>query len=163
MSEGTPVDGQWIREAQRRFERPLLAYAARLMGSVDRARDVVQDAFTRLCDQTSSEVQLPQWLFAVCRNRALDLRRKEKHVTQVDELPEQAADDDPSRHLLKQEASARVLKFLDALPPNQREVIRLKFQSSLSYQQIAEVTGLSASNVGFLIHTGLKTLRERMS
>ncbi len=40
---------------------------------------------------------------------------------------------------------------------------RLKFQGGLSYKQISEVTSLTVTNVGFLIHTGLKTLRQRLS
>lgn len=54
------------------------------------------------------------------------------------------------------------LRFLALLPVNQREVVRLKFQNQLSYQEIAAVTSLSVSNVGFLLHTALKTLRSRM-
>ena len=57
---------------------------------------------------------------------------------------------------------ARVLDLLSTLPKNQREVIRLKFQNELSYREISEVTGLSPSNVGFLIHRGLRLLRERL-
>jgi RNA polymerase sigma-70 factor (ECF subfamily) len=49
------------------------------------------------------------------------------------------------------------------LPVNQREVVRLKFQNQLSYEEIAAVTSLSVSNVGFLLHTALKTLRLRMA
>jgi RNA polymerase sigma-70 factor (ECF subfamily) len=51
------------------------------------------------------------------------------------------------------------LALVDSLSPNQREVIRLKFQSDLSYKEIAEITQLSVTNVGFLLHTGLKKLR----
>jgi RNA polymerase sigma-70 factor (ECF subfamily) len=40
-------------------------------------------------------------------------------------------------------------------------VIRLKFQNGFSYKQIAGITGLSVSNVGFLIHTGIQALRKR--
>jgi RNA polymerase sigma factor (sigma-70 family) len=47
------------------------------------------------------------------------------------------------------------------LPPRQQEVIQLKFQNDLSYQEIAEITKTSANNVGVLIHTALKTLRQR--
>ena len=50
--------------------------------------------------------------------------------------------------------------MLARLPENQQEVIRLKFQQGLSYKEISSVTGLSVTNVGFLIHTGLKRLRE---
>jgi RNA polymerase sigma-70 factor (ECF subfamily) len=49
--------------------------------------------------------------------------------------------------------------MLDELPVNQREVIRLKFQNDLSYKEIAEITQLSMTNVGFLLHVGLKRLR----
>jgi RNA polymerase sigma-70 factor (ECF subfamily) len=50
---------------------------------------------------------------------------------------------------------------MEALPENQREVVRLKFQNGMSYKEIATVTELTVSNVGFLIHTALATLRMR--
>ena len=43
----------------------------------------------------------------------------------------------------------------------QQEAIQLKFQNDLSYQQIAEIMQTTANNVGVLLHTALKTLRER--
>jgi RNA polymerase sigma-70 factor (ECF subfamily) len=49
---------------------------------------------------------------------------------------------------------------LSRLTPNQKEVIVLKFQQGLSYEEISQVTGLSSGNVGFLLHHGLKRLRE---
>ncbi len=52
---------------------------------------------------------------------------------------------------------------MGGLPANQQECIRLKFQHGLSYKQISQVTDLSVTNVGFLIHTGLKTLRKQLS
>ncbi len=68
--------------------------------------------------------------------------------------PDQAAE--------TRDSAARVLEFLDQLPTNQQEVIRLKFQNELSYREIAEVTGLTVSNVGFLLHVGIKQLRKLM-
>ena len=47
-------------------------------------------------------------------------------------------------------------------PPVEREVLRLKFQNGLSYAEISRVTQLTVSNVGFLIHTAMKTLRAQM-
>jgi RNA polymerase sigma-70 factor (ECF subfamily) len=52
---------------------------------------------------------------------------------------------------------------LDLLPPKQREVVRLKFQAQLSYEEIAAITSLSVSNVGVLLHTAIRTLRQRMT
>ena len=51
-------------------------------------------------------------------------------------------------------------RLMAGLPPNQQEVLRLKFQHSLSYREISSITGLSETNVGFLIHVGIKRLRE---
>lgn len=69
---------------------------------------------------------------------------------------------DPSRAMEDRERHSEVLALLERLPENQREVIRLKFQGDLSYKEISDVTGLSVSNVGFLIHTGIKRLRSLM-
>ena len=61
----------------------------------------------------------------------------------------------------REEQFTGALNILNTLPANQQEVIRLKFQGELSYQEISQITKLSVSNVGFLIHTGLKTIREK--
>ena len=53
-----------------------------------------------------------------------------------------------------------VMRMLERLSDNQREVIVLKFQQDLSYREIQTITGLTTGNIGFLIHTGLKRLRE---
>ena len=40
--------------------------------------------------------------------------------------------------------------------------MRLKFQADLTYKEIADTVGISISNVGFVVHTALKNLREAM-
>ena len=80
----------------------------------------------------------------------------EAFETMNDERP------DPAANAVNKERHEEVLKFVERLPENQREVIRLKFQSDLSYKEISEITDLSVSNVGFLIHTGIKRLRMLM-
>ena len=80
----------------------------------------------------------------------------EKLDSQADGLPDQA--DAAERG----ETHQAVLRLLATLPENQQEVVRLKFQNDLSYREISEVTGLSVSNVGYLLHIALKTVRERL-
>jgi RNA polymerase sigma factor (sigma-70 family) len=63
---------------------------------------------------------------------------------------------------VRQDLSAKVLELLEALPVNQREVVRLKFQNGFSYQEISRISGHSVSNVGYLIHAGIKSLRVRL-
>src|SRR5438045_7050224 len=67
----------------------------------------------------------------------------------------------PFDRLEQKEAAGFLLRIVATLPPRQQEVIQLKFQSDLSYQQIAEITKTTANNVGVLICTALKTLRQR--
>ena len=69
----------------------------------------------------------------------------------------------PDRLAEERETLARVLHLIEQLPENQQSVIRLKFQHGLSYREIAEATGLSSSNVGYLIHVGLQTLRRKLA
>lgn len=137
-----------------------------ITGDLECARDVVQDTFLRLCRQPDEiRNRAVPWLFRVCRNRALDLRRKESRVSSVPEVSQtepSSSDPDPFQRMERKEALSEISNALLALPRNQQEVIRLKFQSGLSYREISEVTKLSVSNVGFLMHTGLKGIRRRL-
>ena len=155
---------EFIKRALEQFESPLIHYALRLTGNLDRARDVVQDTFLKLCRQQpdSFDGNLARWLFTVCRNGAFDLQRKERRMTTAAELTEQSStmQQSPEDDVIARDSAAKVFRMLDQLPDNQQEVVRLKFQNEMTYQEIADVTGLSVTNVGFLLHTALKRLRE---
>lgn len=156
---------RWIAEALERFEAPLLRFATKLLHDADRARDIVQETFLQLCEQDRAAIEghLAPWLFRVCRNRAIDLRRKETRVEIADDRTE-AADTrpGPAQVLAEREDQSLVLGVLNTLPENQQEVVYLRFQSGLSYQEISEVTGLSVSNVGFLLHAAVKRVRAQL-
>ena len=159
----------WVRGVVDRFEGPLTLYAARLLGNSDAARDVVQETFLRLCAHAQKredlESHLAEWLFTVCRNRALDVLRKESRMTHLREEQVQrclSPAPGPADVAEKSDLAARVVTLLEALPIHQREVIRLKFQNGFSYQEISRISGHSVSNVGYLIHAGMKTLRSRL-
>tara|TARA_Y100001934_G_C12135823_1_gene670119 strand:- start:320 stop:844 length:525 start_codon:yes stop_codon:yes gene_type:complete len=150
------------------FESALIGYAASIVKDEDRAKDVVQDTFIKLYEQDPEKVKgsLKAWLFTVCRNRCFDIIRKEKRMINVedDQLTViRDAGDDPSRAAERADEHSNVIKFLDRLPENQREVMRLKFEGDMSYKEISQVTQLSVSNVGFLIHAGIKRLRGLLS
>ena len=57
---------------------------------------------------------------------------------------------------------SEILQVVETLPKNQREVIYLKFQCDLSYKEISDITKLSVTNVGFLIHTAIRNIRQQM-
>jgi RNA polymerase sigma-70 factor (ECF subfamily) len=156
---------EWVVDALELHERPLIRYATWLLGDMDAARDVVQETFLRLCREDPARVEghVAPWLFTVCRNLALDARKKAARMQMAglehDEVA--VACDLDERHDARQ-ALGRILDVLATLPSNQREVVHLKFQCDLSYKEISEITELSVSNVGFLLHTAGRAIRSHL-
>lgn len=165
---GDPEGGQnWIAEALARYETPLIRYAVSLTHDLDAGRDIVQDTFLKLCQLPAERrpESLGPWLFAVCRNRALDRYRKEQRMTPLAETDIHSREGhgpSPSEHAETRDSADQLTQMLCDLPSNEQEVVRLKFHEQLSYQEISGVTGLSVTNVGFLLHTALKKLRAQM-
>jgi RNA polymerase sigma factor (sigma-70 family) len=162
---GASADAERIQTVMRRFEKPLIQFATRIIGDRERARDVVQETFVKF--QNNGAQQLPEpatWLFTVCRNGALNVCRKERRLTFVDDSVLETRETEspmPFDRIERDEASGFLLRIVATLPPRQQEVLQLKFQNDLSYQQIAEIIQTNANNVGVLIHTALKTLRQK--
>ncbi len=170
MPMSSTPEAHWIEAAVDQYEGQLIRYAARIIGDVERARDVVQDGFMKLCRQDRARIEghLAEWLFTVCRNGALDVRRKETRMKPSPDLGSTAVADpaadpfaDPGRGLEQREAHARILRLMGSLPESQQEVLRLKFQNGLSYREIAEITRRTVNHVGVLIHNGVKALRAK--
>ncbi|WP_435895667.1 RNA polymerase sigma factor [Oceaniferula spumae] len=159
------TSSELVERAISEFESPLIGYAKTIVHDLDRARDVVQDTFIRLYQQDAGKVSdgLKSWLFTVCRNRALDVLRKEKRMVPMEDELMASRDsgvDSPDTITSDNERVELVKSYLARLPENQATVIILKFEKGYSYQEISDETGLSTGNVGFLIHTGMKRLRE---
>ena len=162
-----PADAPDLPALLERYERPLVRYACSILGDLEAARDVVQETFIRLCRRWELEgadaltgQHAEAWLFTVTRNLAIDHQRKQSRIIYLPQTADRAVEEPgPGAALEQQEAHDAIFGLLDQLSENQREVIRLKFQNDLSYKEIAEVTQLTVTNVGFLLHTGLKKLR----
>lgn len=158
--------GPNVEKVLQRFEAPLLQYAARITGDRERAKDVVQETFIKFHRNgaLSREGEAAIWLFTVCRNGALNVCRKERRLLYLDEQVVEARESKepmPFDQLEQKEAAGFLLRIIATLPARQQEVIQLKFQNDLSYQQIATIMNTTANNVGVLLHTALKTLRQR--
>ncbi len=157
----------WIRAAVRTHQRALTHYAYRILGDRERARDVVQETFLKLCRHAREDLEerLVPWLYTTCRHRAIDVRRKEARMQPTAEavrgLPGKSPN--PATTVERDETLGRALRLLATLPEKQREAVRLKFDAGLSYREIAEVVGTSAGNVGTLLHNALKTLRRGLA
>ena len=170
-------DGAAFEVLLERYEGPLLRFATRTCrrGDRDRAQDIVQSTFLRLVrvarekngaltDTNGREVEnLSAWLYRVTRNLAIDEARKEERMEKrMQAVAVSEVQDAPVSRAETAELVSLVEAKLDALPENQRDVLILKVQEQKSYREISSITGLSVSNVGYLIHRGLKSLASEM-
>ncbi|MGA2034167.1 MAG: RNA polymerase sigma factor [Thermoguttaceae bacterium] len=155
---------QWVLSALERCEIPLTRYAFRLLGEQDSAREAVQHAFLQLCQRSPEELEgrEAQWLFAVCRNKALDLIRGRRRLTSAGEgelagFP--GREPDPAAVAEQHDLAGRLGRLVAQLPAGQREAIDL-WSEGFSYRQIAQIAGHSEGNVRLLVHRALKQLRQ---
>ena len=161
----------WIDAAIEQYEGPLLRYAQHFVFDLESARDVVQDTFMKLCKQSEHEMRpkLAKWLYTVCRNRAIDVCRKESRmkVSSKEQIRDQLANqvdrfNGPTVAIEKVETAAGLLQHVSRLPDQQQEALRLKFHGGLTYREIADVMGVTSSHVGVILHTAISKLRQRM-
>lgn len=150
-------------------EGPLLRYAARLVRDFDAAQEIVQESFMRLHAQFEQVRQPRPWLYRTAHNLALNHLRGGRKIVPLD-LDEDAAQQReavdgqplPMEVLSRQEAIAHTRQCLASLKDRDRELLTLKFEENLSYKEISQRTGLSVSNVGFILHHALKRLAEAL-
>src|SRR6476620_772677 len=100
----THEDSGFLERTFAEQQGPLTRYAARLLGDPARARDVVQDTFVKLMAQPRDAINghAVEWLFTVCRHRALDVLRKEGRMRRFEDGQVErvtAADPRPGRAL----------------------------------------------------------------
>jgi RNA polymerase sigma factor (sigma-70 family) len=159
---------EWIRGVLSEHEPGLLRYALRLTGDPQAAQDVVQETFLRLCQAQRAEVDghTGPWLFRVCRQRILDLHRKEQRMPIVETSTvngHASLAAGPDQQCQTSDEARAALAALATLSSDQQEVVRLKFNDGLSYRDISDVTGHTVSNVGVLLHTAIKKIRESLN
>ncbi len=155
---------QWVTSALEKYEVPLVRFARRLLGDEDAARDVVQHAFLRLCDQSPETIadRVGPWLFTVCRNRAVDWVRSQRRAGPLDDLAPHACTSrevDPAMAAERHDLYCRLNQVVAQLPVAQREAIAL-WTEGCTYREIAGILDTSEGNVRVLVHRALKSVRQ---
>jgi len=159
-----------------RYSSSVLSYLYRMLGNVEDVESIGQEVFLRAF-RFAPTYRYPQkfstWLFTITRNLAINYsrRRKRSPVRNITELNLEGVDmsGDPYQvaqratdDLEKQEEIARVLKALDDLPTDQKEVIVLGVFQDLSYAEMEEITGTKAVTLRSRMFHGLKKLAKMM-
>ena len=152
-----------IREIFDAEESPLLRFAYRIVGQRESAEDLVQEAFMRL-HQHWHEVQQPRaWLYRTVRNLALNHLRDHRREVPLADFADPPSDVLVVDEILCQREALGGLRLLMAeLPEEEHQLLRMKYFSNLSYQEISKRTGLSVGNVGYKLHHLLKNLADSL-
>jgi len=171
-------DEQAFEQILRLIEVPVYRLAFSMLRHKEDAEDVSQEVLIKLWRTLPDyrfECPLILYVLKMTRNAALDLerkrsRRRENEVSltvenddgeRVDrELADTSEDNDPAKRLTRAERIAEVRRAIEALPPDQREIIILKDIQGLSYAQIADLLSIEEGTVGSRISRARKNLEK---
>jgi len=152
-----------------RWERPVFAFLARMAGSREEAQDLAQEVFLRVYESAKRhrpESAFRSWLFRIAGNLARSRLRRRRILRWIrfdpvlHDRPIEA--EDAGRAVERDEARRSVREALGKLPERQREAMILRRFEDLSYQEIAEVMGVSLPAVESLLQRGMRALRKNL-
>jgi RNA polymerase sigma-70 factor (ECF subfamily) len=152
------------------LESPLLAYAIRFVCQVERAEDIVQEAFMRLHAQFEDVREPKKWLYRTVHNLALNHLRDSGKIVSLDLKGDAGETIDttdpqplPDEQIARLEGIGLVRLSLETLDKRSRQLVQLKFNEGLSYKEIARRTGLTVSHVGYLLHHAIKAVADELA
>jgi RNA polymerase sigma factor (sigma-70 family) len=124
----------------------------------DRANDIVQDSYERLWKHFT-ELEFPvvkSWLFTTAYHIMIDIIRREKKMTNLEEIHEsEVIYESPYSDL-----NEILHKALDLLPEQQKTSVMLRDYEGYSYKEIGDITGLSEAQVKINIYRGRVALKN---
>lgn len=166
------------RELVHRFERPVFNLVARMVRDRTLAEDLTQDAFvkafSRLDSYQPGQGKFSNWLFKIAHNTAIDhLRRSRLDTVPIDSGESESADfhailSDPDAptpldRAVTTDLGAALAAAVERLRPEYREVIVLRHQEGMAYEEIADISGLPLGTVKTYIHRARKELAELLT
>ena len=159
-----------FEETYKQYFKRIFAYVCSRTGNETTAEDICQNLWQKVFDKFSSfdegKGNIEQWLFTIARNEVnsyfrLYFIKNFFSLTGKEELP-QYPEQQPLENLASEEDKKFLFDCLQALSKRERDLISLKFFSSLNNREIARVSGLSESNVGTILKRSLDKIRLKM-
>ena len=167
------------------FEKLLLAHEKnvynlcyRMAGNPDDALDLSQEAFLKAWRALSTyqfDAAFSTWLFRIASNACIDFLRAKKRRNDVSLTMEDENDGEekelsvpdpellPEEQLLAKEQQQAVLRAMDALPPDHREILQLRVIENLPYEEIADILGVKVGTVKSRLARARNLLRKNLS
>ena len=146
-----------------------------IVKDTDVAQDLLQDSFIKAIHtmkggRYNEEGKFSSWISRIAHNLAIDYFRKEKRNPTI-QLEDNIkafnsltyAEDSAEALQIKEETFARLKAMIDLLPENQKEVLIMRHYADMSFQEIAEATGVSINTALGRMRYALINLRKKMS
>ncbi len=161
-----------FEELVRRYQRPITAYVFRMLNDYESALDVTQEVFIKVYNSLrkySSEYKFSTWLYRIAHNAAIDHMRRNSISAQSIEtenedgtyqLQIESPLPSPEQDRERSEWRAEIEEVVRSLPDSYRELILLRHSQDLSYDEIAEVTGLPLGTVKNRLFRARELMRE---
>jgi RNA polymerase sigma-70 factor (ECF subfamily) len=163
-----------FRELLGRHQAKIYSYIYSMVGSQDTANDIFQETFTKVItrmDETYDEQgKWIAWVMRIAHNSTIDVLRKQKRFVDVTSKDEDDADfyerltddtaTDAQQHVEMDEDKARLMRHIQRLPAEQREVVMLRHFYELSFKEIAELTDVSINTALGRMRYALINLRK---
>ena len=160
----------------RRYQRRLTAFLSQLVGDIELARELSQEAFVRAwsaLERFNPKYRFSTWLFRIAHNLGIDqLRRRRLQTTPLyrtdsegDEVEVVVPDleKDPLGHLENRALASELRQVIDGLRPEYRELVLLRHFGGLSYQEIADFTEMPLGTVKNKLFRAHSVLRRALA
>jgi RNA polymerase sigma-70 factor, ECF subfamily len=156
-------DQEAMAELYDRYSSVVYAVALRVLGEAGAAEDVLQEVFMQLWRNPGAfdagRGNLAPWLAVITRNRAVDVLRKRRPQSELEETslsvyPDLAAEADRGR------VSQKIRAALSQMPSQQRTALEMAYFEGYSHSEISGKTGEPLGTVKTRIRNGLLTLRK---
>ena len=131
----------------------------RLTGNYQLASDIMQESFARYLEHYDPKTQNVSLLFTIARNLVWDNTRKKTNNKEIENDIEDVTFN-PEEQLLVRESYRNVLSAMQKLKKDQRDLLALTVSSDLSYREIANIFGISETNVKVKVHRARILLKE---
>ena len=161
-----------FEELVRRYQRPIAAYVYRMVGDYEAALDLTQDVFIKVYNSLarySSEYKFSTWIYKIAHNASIDYLRRtstreQALVAESDgetyERPIQSERLTPEEENEQRERREEIEVIVSSLPPTYKELIVLRHSHDMSYDEIAEVTGLPLGTVKNRLFRAREMMRD---
>ena len=137
------------RQDPNKFGKLYLLYAEKVfrylysrIGNVQEAEDVTAQTFLaafEAFDRYRQDGHFAAWLFSIARNKAMDHFRRRKTMAPIEDAEEIPIVNDPLHEMIRSEQTAILSNLIQALPEDDRELLRLRFLASMSFPEMAQL------------------------